>query len=324
MNGLGYKPTNTHGAGIVAKGYFGSKGSAEVTLDEGAPNEDFRLEVHSAANTAYDANSTINAQNSGWHFLVGVCDEANSNVLLYVDGVLAGSTHIAPLAGVFNVAAAPLMIGARSTSATSNGDNQFQGLMNNVAIYNYALTPSQVLNQYLMSGVPASLPVQPPANAFVTPDGSLTVAGANVFGTPPLVEQWWDSTLNAPIVGQTNAVLAISNGFDAAGLVGHQIFLTVSNVYGGTNSTLVMVSSNSGPIITAQSPVAYTSPLKLFVGANPNFSITASAPSSYPISYQWFTNGIKANGNTNTFYQLTNAQLSSPTDFYCVASNARG
>jgi len=145
VNGLGYKPTDTHGAGIVAKGYFGSKGSAEATLDEGASGEDFRLEVHSAANTAYDANSTIN---TGWHFLVGVCDEANSNVLLYVDGKLAGSVRIPPLAGVFNIAAAPLMIGSRSTSVATPGDNQFQGLMNNVAIYNYALSPNQITTQY--------------------------------------------------------------------------------------------------------------------------------------------------------------------------------
>src|SRR6202012_5838032 len=114
VNGLGNKPTDTHGAGIVAKGYFGSKGSAEATLDEGAAKEDFRLEAHSAANTAFDANSTINAQNTGWHFLVGVCDEANSNVLLYVDGKVAGSVHIAPLAGAVQLAATPVEVSSRA------------------------------------------------------------------------------------------------------------------------------------------------------------------------------------------------------------------
>ncbi|MEI9962733.1 MAG: LamG-like jellyroll fold domain-containing protein [Limisphaerales bacterium] len=323
VNGLDSKPTDSSGAGIVAKGYFGTQGSAEVTLDEGAPNEDFRLEVHTPDNTAYDANSTINAQSTGWHFLVGVCDEANSNVLLYVDGVLAGSTRIPALSGIINTAGVPLMIGARSSSALTGGNNQFVGLINDVAVFNRALSPDEVLSQYLAAGISPNFLQQPAMNAFVTANG-LAVENVTIIGTPLLTEQWWDATLNAPIAGQTNAALTITNIVTADSLVGHQLYLNVTNIYGATNSALVTVNSNSSPVITAQFPVSYTNQITLYAGASPTFSISATTPAGEPISYFWFTNGVGAANATNAAYQLTNVQLDSPTNFFCVASNVAG
>ena len=322
VNGLNVKPTDSSGAGIVGKGYFSEDGSAEATLDEGAPNEDFRLEVHTPNNAAYDANSTINAQSTGWHFLVGVCDEANSNVLLYVDGVLAGSAQIPPLSGITNTVGVPLMIGARPTSALTGGNNQFVGLINDVAVFNYALTPSQVLNQYLVAGVPPAFVQQPAANAFVTLSG--LAVPSTIIGTPPLTNQWWDATLGAPIAGQTNATLAISNIVAANSLIGHQVYLAVANACGATNSALVTVNSNSSPVITVQFPLSYTNQITLYAGANPAFSIAATSPAGEPISYYWFTNGVRAANTTNAACSLTSVQLNSPTNIYCVASNVAG
>ena len=73
---------------IVTKGYLNGE---ELNLDEGAPGADLRFEVRDAVGTAFNANSAINAGTAtGWHHLVGVCDEANGSVWLYVDGVTAG------------------------------------------------------------------------------------------------------------------------------------------------------------------------------------------------------------------------------------------
>jgi hypothetical protein len=119
-------------AGIVTKGYFNGE---EFTLDEGAPSANFRFEVRGANGTAYNANSTVNAFNSGWHFLVGVCDEASGNVSIYVDGILSGSASIPAGAGIINSVTAPVMIGARASTAASGGDNQFIGSINDVAIF---------------------------------------------------------------------------------------------------------------------------------------------------------------------------------------------
>ncbi len=144
VNGTGYEQTVN--AGIVTKGYFYGE---ELNLDEGAPGACFRFTVRDAAGTTYNANSSINAfTNSGWHHLVGVCDEANGNVLLYVDGVPAGTAAIPANSGITNSSTVPMTIGARAQSATSGNNQQFLGWINDVALFNYALSSSQIQTIY--------------------------------------------------------------------------------------------------------------------------------------------------------------------------------
>jgi O-glycosyl hydrolase len=150
VNGDG--SAQTLNAGIVARGYLGGE---EMTLDEGANGTDLRFEVGNATGTASAATSTINLQaDTGWHFLAGVCDEANGNVLFYLDGVLVGQAAIPVGSGITNASSVPLSIGARATSATSGNNLQFVGKMNDVAIYNYALSVSQVDQLYTAASVP--------------------------------------------------------------------------------------------------------------------------------------------------------------------------
>ena len=151
VNGAGH--IRQGNAGIATKGYFYGE---ELDLDEGAPGSCFRFSVRNAAGTAFSANSIVNAYtSSGWHHLVGVCDEANGNLLLYVDGVLSGSAAITPNSGITNSAGVPMTIGARATSLTSGNTQQFFGFINDVALYNYALSSNQVQTMYQAG---ASLP----------------------------------------------------------------------------------------------------------------------------------------------------------------------
>lgn len=144
VNGSGYKQNLN--AGIVTKGYFYGE---ELNLDEGAPGACFRFEVRNAAGTSIGANSTINAYtNGGWHHLVGVCDEANGSVLLYVDGALAGSAAVPVQSGITNSSTVPLSIGARAQSAASGYNQQFFGWIDDVALFNYALNSNQVQTIY--------------------------------------------------------------------------------------------------------------------------------------------------------------------------------
>ena len=67
--------------------------------------------MRNAAGSAYNANSTINAStDSGWHHMVGVCDEANATVWLYVDGAVAGSATIPANSGIYNSASVPMSV----------------------------------------------------------------------------------------------------------------------------------------------------------------------------------------------------------------------
>lgn len=78
-----------------------------------------------------------------WHHVVGVCDGVGK--YLYVDGALES---FAAYNATLNQNNAPVMIGANSEAPGRN----FNGWIDEVAVYGHALSPSDVLNHYLTGG----------------------------------------------------------------------------------------------------------------------------------------------------------------------------
>ena len=242
--------TQPANAGLVTKGYFNGE---EFTLDEGSTirSTGVRFYVRDALANGYDASSTVLLGNdSNWHFVVGVCDEANGKTSLYVDGVRVGGVAIPSGAGIVNSASVPLMIGARSGSAANPGNNQFRGLLNDVAIYNYAMTADQIASQYQSVGgtiAPYFLPPLPPTNVSVATGTTLSIP-ITPFGTPPIGYFWTNVTTGDTLSGGTtngttlNAGLIYNNV--PAAWNGNQLELTVTNAYGTTN-LLVTLSVGS-------------------------------------------------------------------------------
>ena len=149
--------TQTASAGLVTKGFSGGE---QFCLDTGSPNNCYRFFMRDASGTVHSVPSTAdfpaskNYDNNIWHHLVGVCDEANGYVAFYIDGQLIGTNAITPGSGILT-SANTMTIGARMGASTGNNNNQFIGFMNDVAIYNYALSPGQILSaQY--SAVPTA------------------------------------------------------------------------------------------------------------------------------------------------------------------------
>src|SRR5205823_1835648 len=79
-------------AGIVTKGFNGSE---QFSLDCGANNplHAFRWNVRDTNGTAHPVNSSFVPDNI-WHHLVGVCEETNGVVRLYVDARQIGTAVI--------------------------------------------------------------------------------------------------------------------------------------------------------------------------------------------------------------------------------------
>jgi hypothetical protein len=312
VNGTG----SAANAGIASKGYFYNE---EFCLDTGAPNTCYRLSIRSADGTRYDASSTIGSGDNLWHHLVGVCDQPNSAVKLYIDGILAGSVSIATGSGLMaSDAAVPMIIGARPTSATSGADNQFQGSINDVALYSFALSSNQVVTHYLAAGIGAHLTVQPPASTNVN-EGSTLVVPAQAIGTPQLSYQWYDVTSGSPgtpIQGQTSATLVISS-ISAAAYDGHALALTVSNRYGQATSQPISVTVIPGPpAAVAIAPPALT----VYAGLPVLFTVTAQG--SQPFSYQWALDGTLVAGATKSTY--TNATTLGNHTLACTVTNRLG
>ena len=128
--------------GLVSKG---AGGSEQFSLDCGGSGHTFRFLVRDASGGAHPAGGTL-APDGKWHHLVGVCDEANGAVSLYVDGVQAAQAAIAVGSGVLG-SANPMALGSRQ-SGTTIYDLQFVGSMEEVALYGYPLSSNQIQTHF--------------------------------------------------------------------------------------------------------------------------------------------------------------------------------
>jgi hypothetical protein len=120
--------------------------------DLGAPDAGGRLALVfvSADKFALNVESTISFNDGGWHLVAATYDGGGkaSGVRLYADGVPLAVTTIADDIGAGTIrSSAPLTIGG-----TTNEDDAFEGNVNEVAVFNTALTPEQ--NLQLMLGAP--------------------------------------------------------------------------------------------------------------------------------------------------------------------------
>jgi hypothetical protein len=220
--------SQTSGAGIVSKGYGGAE---QFVLDVNGGK--YRFAVHDAAGNLYSATATA-GPNASWNFLVGVCDIVNSNLTLYTNGVPAARVAIAPGSGL-QASSLPMTIGARSSSATiGHNDLQFNGYVNEVSVFNYALSVVQEATLYSLAGYPIPLTFSPPPDNFVFQANKTLTIPASAFGATNLGYYWTNVTTGGVLAsGAINALvnldatLTIPNA--SASLSGDQLELVVTN-----------------------------------------------------------------------------------------------
>lgn len=167
----------TSDAGLVTKGY--GSGGEQFNLDCGGPGRAFRFFVRDGNGNARLATSSITPNNQ-WHHLVGVCDQVNGVVRLYVDGVQAAQGSLPPNSGILG-STASVSIGSRPATVGAAYNNQFVGSMEEVAIYGHALNASRVMAHFqaatnrapVFSGNPLPLVSAPAGQIY-----SATLAGA--------------------------------------------------------------------------------------------------------------------------------------------------
>ncbi|HEU5069997.1 MAG TPA: immunoglobulin domain-containing protein [Verrucomicrobiae bacterium] len=317
----------TTDAGLVTKGPGG--GGEQFCLDTGstgAGTHGIRFYVRDAAGAVHSANTGTNQLDGLWHHVVGVCDQAHSNVVLYVDGRRSSTATITPLTGLLN-STEPVSIGSRrSSSGSPTYNNQFYGSIDEVAIYGYALSSNQVLNHYYAAGIGPSF-VQDITNLVTVPEGSTVAFQPVVMGTPNLSYQWYLSTDSGgsfnPLPGETNASLVIPNV--PATYTGYIYQLNVSNDYGTAQSTMAQLSVIAGP------PTLLTDiPYETYVFAGNTVRLSASFGGSPPISYQWYkdnnplSDGGRIAGAHSNVLTIANAQVGDAGGYQLFASNNQG
>lgn len=276
-------PNSLNTPGIVGKGLYNNE---EFALDCGvhlAVADGYRFSVRNASGAAVNANSGVVAgADNNWHFLVGVCDEANGELTLYIDGTNAAEVSLPPGSGLFgNNATIPVMIGARTSAATyspTTMNEQFTGNMADAAIFRYALSSNQVLAEYLAAGIAPQIQLLP-TNLDQDYGGTLTIA-STVVGTAPLSYQWFDTNAGK-LTGQTNATLVVNN--DTAS---DSYYVVASNPYGTNTSSTTVVT-----VIKAPSIVQDISPSSATIVADTSLQLTVLVDGQLPLSYTWQHNG---------------------------------
>lgn len=303
-------------AGLVTSGY--GNGGEQFNLDTGGGSgRNFRFFVRDAAGNAHVANGTIAPYSGGvWHHVVGVCDEVNGHVYLYIDGALNASQTITAGTGIRSLTL-PISIGARvGDIAASDYTNQFGGSIDDVALYNYALSPAQVSAHYLAAGVPPVITAIQPVN-LETNSGATATFTVTATGTAPLAYQWYDPSLN-PIAGGTAATLVLPNVQQS-----QDGFYTVivTNLYGSatTNANLI-VDLGAPTIVTDLQPTNLT----VYAGVPVNYSVQVAG--STPFHYQWYKNGTALSGVTTSSYSFpallgTNTYFVAITNQYSFSQN---
>jgi hypothetical protein len=162
-------------AGLITKGT--GSGGEQFNLDCGGGGHAFRFFVRKDDGDAVLASGNI-VPNNQWQHVVGVLNRSGGYVALYVNGVSNASNTTFPketYRGLLRTTNA-MTIGARQ-GGTTTYNNQFAGYMQDVAVYNYALSAAQILAHYNAASNRAPAFV---SNPFTKPG---VIAGQNYSGT---------------------------------------------------------------------------------------------------------------------------------------------
>jgi Concanavalin A-like lectin/glucanases superfamily/Immunoglobulin domain/Domain of unknown function (DUF2341) len=299
---------------LVGLGY--GNGGEQFVLDDGASQSGaLRFFVRNASGAAFGANSTYAVNNDArWHHVVAVCDEAGGHLFLYVDGSQIATTAITTNSGILSPnPVIPLSIGARESAnnVPENYDFQFFGVLDDVSIYNKALTAAQVQSHYYASGVPPLITQLKPSSSITTNQGGSITLTTAASGSPPLSYQWSDNN-GSPIAGATTTSLTLTNLQQSqAG----NYSLAVNNAFGSA-TTNISITVDLGPpvIITDLQPTNLTA----FQTTTNTYSVVVSG--SAPFFYQWFRDGSTVAGATNSSYSFP--VLAGTNTYYVSVTNA--
>jgi len=261
------------------------------------------------------ANNGRPAVNQAAH-VVWTTDAATGLGLLYVNGVPVATNNAMTLT--------PAAIGATPNDWLGHsqfaGDPYFYGSIDEFRIYNFALSPAQVLTNYLngpnLVQIPptAAQPQASPTNVVYT--GTTLTLTAVVSGVAPYQYQWESNRV--ALAGATNSTLIFSNTTVANS---GTYDVVVANLYGTNHSPSLAVT-----VLPPAAPVFLQQPIPAgttnYVGSSAIFS--AVVVGSQPLSFQWAHNGTNVPGATSTTLALNSLNLADAGNYTLAVTSAYG
>jgi hypothetical protein len=182
----------------------------------------------------------------------------------------------------------------------------------NVAVANAAGT---VMSAPIMVRVLPSAPaiLQGPLSATVAASSNVTFQ-VTAIGSEPLNYQWF---LNgSPVSAPTGSPQYSLNDVQSWNAGGYDV--VVSSALGSATSSVANL------IVTPVVPYFVQQPAGATLRAGANFTLTALARGSEPITYQWLRNGVQLQGDFQSSLALSNLTETNSGNYALVAFNASG
>jgi len=239
--------------------------------------------------------------NSQWHHLVGVCDQANGLVRLYVDGVQAAQGSLPSNSGILG-STASVSIGSRQATVGTAYNNQFAGLMEEVAIYGYALNASQVLTHYQAATNRAPVWTSNPLTFTNATAGQFYSASLSGSASDPNGDTVTFSKVGGPTWLSINGAGGLS-GTPSSANVGTNIFLARATDPSGLSSVTTLNLIVAGAPAISLNVDWQANALGLYwTGGIPPYQVQWTTNLATPVWQNW---GTPLNG-TSVIIPLTN------------------
>ncbi|MDB6064873.1 MAG: hypothetical protein JWR26_1081 [Pedosphaera sp.] len=249
--------------------------------------------------TAVNSGFSFTATNQ-WHHVVLLRDTGIT--WFYVDGSQTGTPNT-------TAPAAPTLFTLGSASNT----HYYQGKLDEVRIYNKALSSSDVQQLYNFESAQPYIVQQPQSQQRII--GSTANFTVQAVGVPVLNYQWYHS--NAPLTGATNPSLALSSvQLTDSG----PYWVIVTNIFGAAASSVATLIVGNPPQSLQYVLVPSNHTFSLQMPGTPGFNYVLQTTTNFspPVIWQNIaTNPADTNGN----WSFIDTNLTtSPARFYRVSS----
>jgi hypothetical protein len=297
-------------ATIIAKG-IGNNGTVEneqFVLDVAGGSYRFYTYGGGRGGAVYQADA-VSGPNGTWQHVVGVYDGQNAlgggaKMYIYVNGVQEGS-GASPGAPYQSSITSPVSIGSKRTGNDPGYDGTFDGTVDEVAVYNYALSASTVNAHYASAYGTTLAPVITIEPSSATNYVGLPVTlSVSAYGSQPVNYQWYEGS--TPVGGNSSFYTVPSTAYTDAGTYHVNISNNVGSTNSATASIVVLAPPSSPPVIPG---------LVMHLPFNGNFTdVTGRGNngtglhSGYnPTTMAFFTNSLNPSPATNPQFYYTDS-----------------
>jgi len=255
---------------LIAKGtgQIGTTASEQFALDVASNpstgNAAFRFFTRGGGNSLYQAFADIGPDGS-WHHIVGVYDQLNTLGLgvklhIFVDGELRGSAATRPSG--LRASVASVSIGSKRKGNDPAYDGTFNGTLDEVAAYSYALSLAKISNHYALaygSNTKPTITTEPVSIKVYESSPIPAKFEIGAYGTQPLTFQWKKNGIDlvddgVHIFGANTRALTISDPINTpittadAGNYSVSINNSVGPITNSTVATLTVIPAPTNAV----------------------------------------------------------------------------